>query len=115
MELCFNRDVSLWPLADVTTVLIHVRFRGVERTSGQARRMSAYDPGCVKTRCCCYDSPVILWGELMGRFVEEADRGQWSLLPECLDDFINEDNPVRVIHVFVAAFELAARRCEGGG
>ena len=24
----------------------------------------------------------------MGRFVEEADRGQWTLLPECLDDFI---------------------------
>ena len=26
----------------------------------------------------------------MGRFVEEADRGQWTLLPECLDDFIDE-------------------------
>jgi hypothetical protein len=23
---------------------------------------SAFDPGCVKTPCCCYDSPVILWG-----------------------------------------------------
>jgi transposase len=33
----------------------------------------------------------------MGRFVEEADRGQWMLLPECLDDFIDESNPVRVI------------------
>ena len=33
----------------------------------------------------------------MRRFVEEADRGQWTLLPECLDDFIDESNPVRVI------------------
>jgi hypothetical protein len=33
----------------------------------------------------------------MRRFVEEADRGQWTLLPECLDDFIDESNPVRLI------------------
>jgi transposase len=33
----------------------------------------------------------------MRRFVEEADRGQWTLLPECLDDFIDESNPVRVV------------------
>jgi hypothetical protein len=37
----------------------------------------------------------------MRRFVAEADRGQWTLLPECLDDFIDESNPVRVIDVFV--------------
>src|SRR5690349_6177044 len=43
----------------------------------------------------------------MGRFVEEADRGQWTLLPECLDDFIDESNPVRVIDAFVAALDLA--------
>jgi hypothetical protein len=30
----------------------------------------------------------------MRRFVEEADRGQRTLLPECLDDFIDENNPV---------------------
>ena len=39
----------------------------------------------------------------MGRFVEEADRGQWTLVPECLDDFIDESNPVRVIDAFVEA------------
>ena len=43
----------------------------------------------------------------MQRFVEEADRGQWTLLPECLDDFIDESNPVRVIDVFVDALDLA--------
>jgi transposase len=67
----------------------------------------------VKTPCCCYDSPVILLGELMRRFVEEADRGQWTLLPECLDDFIDESNPVRVIDVFVDALDLAEMSFEG--
>jgi transposase len=36
----------------------------------------------------------------MRRFVEEADRRQWTPLPECLDDFIDESNPVRVIDAF---------------
>src|ERR1700685_3384230 len=49
----------------------------------------------------------------MRRFVAEADRGQWTLLPECLDDFIGEDNPVRVIDVFVDALDLAAMSFEG--
>ena len=52
-------------------------------------------------------------GELMRRFVEEADRGQWTLLPECLDDFIDESNPVRVIDVFVEALDLAEMSFEG--
>src|ERR1700761_3401225 len=49
----------------------------------------------------------------MRRFVEEADRGQWTLLPECLDDFIDESNPVRVIDVFVEALDLAEMSFEG--
>jgi transposase len=48
----------------------------------------------------------------MRRFVE-ADRGQWTLLPECLDDFIDERNPVRVIDVFVDALDLAEMSFEG--
>ena len=48
----------------------------------------------------------------MKRFVEEADRGQWTLLPECLDDFIDESNPVRVIDAFVDALDLAELRFE---
>src|ERR1700682_4694802 len=52
-------------------------------------------------------------GELMRRFVEEADRGQCTLLPECLDDFIDESNPVRVIDVFVDALDLAEMSFEG--
>ena len=36
----------------------------------------------------------------MKRFTEGADRGQSTLFPECLEDWICEDNPVRVIDVF---------------
>src|ERR1700730_482685 len=49
----------------------------------------------------------------MRRFVEQADRGQWTLLPECLDDFIDGSNPVRVIDVFVDALDLAEMSFEG--
>src|SRR5215475_3909043 len=49
----------------------------------------------------------------MKRFVEGSDRGQWTLLPECLDDFIDESNPVRVIDVFVDALDLAEMSFEG--
>ena len=29
----------------------------------------------------------------MRRFIEGADRGQSTLLPECLDDWVDESNP----------------------
>src|SRR5258708_2620764 len=44
----------------------------------------------------------------MKRFVEGVDRGQSTLFPECLDDWIDEGNPVRVIDVFVDELELGA-------
>jgi transposase len=43
----------------------------------------------------------------MGRFVEGQDRGQITLFPDCLEDWIGEDNPVRVIDVFVEELGLA--------
>jgi transposase len=43
----------------------------------------------------------------MKRFVEGADRGQRTLFPECLEDWICEDNPVRVIDAFVDELDLA--------
>jgi len=49
----------------------------------------------------------------MMRSVEEADHRQWTLLPECLDDFIAESNPVRVIDVFVDTLDLAEMSFEG--
>ncbi len=42
----------------------------------------------------------------MGRFLEGQDRRQVALVPECLDDFVGEDNPVRVIDAFVGALDL---------
>src|SRR5882672_7446768 len=42
----------------------------------------------------------------MGRFVAGSDRSQTTLFPECLDDWIDEDNPVRAVDVFVDALEL---------
>jgi len=42
----------------------------------------------------------------MRRFVEGADRSQSTFFPECLEDWIDEDNPVRVIDVFVDELDL---------
>src|SRR5256886_10147137 len=46
----------------------------------------------------------------MKRFVEGMDRGQSTLFPECLEDGICEDNPVRVIDVFVGGLDLTEFR-----
>src|SRR5665648_558125 len=43
----------------------------------------------------------------MKRFVEGADRGQSTLFPERLETGMGEDNPVRVIEVFVDELDLA--------
>ena len=42
----------------------------------------------------------------MKRFVEGEDRRQGVLLPEFLDDYVGEDNPVRAIDVFVDELDL---------
>ncbi len=42
----------------------------------------------------------------MGRFVEAEDRRQSFLLPQSLDDYVTEDNPVRVIEVFIDELDL---------
>jgi transposase len=44
----------------------------------------------------------------MGRFIEGADRTQATLLPETIDDYVGEDNPVRVVDAFVDALDLVA-------
>src|SRR3981189_485486 len=49
----------------------------------------------------------------MRRFVEGTDRGQSTLFPECLEDWICEDNPVRVIDVFVDKLDLTELRFVG--
>ena len=42
----------------------------------------------------------------MKRFKEGVDRSQTTLFPERLEDWIDEDNPVRVIDVFVEGLDL---------
>jgi transposase len=42
----------------------------------------------------------------MKHFIEGEDRNQSTLFPECLEDYIAEDNPVRVIDVFVDELDL---------
>jgi transposase len=44
----------------------------------------------------------------MKRFVEGLDRSQSTLFPETLEDFVAEDNAVRVIEAFVEALDLGA-------
>jgi transposase len=42
----------------------------------------------------------------MKRFIVGEDRNQVALLPECLDDFVGPDNPVRVVEAFVDQLDL---------
>ena len=49
----------------------------------------------------------------MKRFIEGEDRSQSTLFPEHLDDYIAEDNPVRVIDVFVDELDLKGLGFEG--
>jgi transposase/macrodomain Ter protein organizer (MatP/YcbG family) len=49
----------------------------------------------------------------MRRFVEGIDRGQATLFPECLEDFIDEGNPVRVIDGFVDNLDLLGLGFDG--
>ncbi|MDO9334300.1 MAG: IS1182 family transposase, partial [Dehalococcoidales bacterium] len=49
----------------------------------------------------------------MSRFVEGEDRRQAALLPSCLDDYVAEDNPARVVDVFVDELDLLALGFDG--
>src|SRR6201987_2815049 len=49
----------------------------------------------------------------MKRFVEGEDRLQGALLPHCLDDYVTENNPVRVIEAFIDELDLATLGFDG--
>ena len=42
----------------------------------------------------------------MSRFIEGQDRSQVTLLPECLDDYVGEDNTVRVVDAFINELDM---------
>jgi transposase len=50
---------------------------------------------------------------VMGRFVEGEDRRQSLLLPESLDDYVTEGNPVRVVEAFIDALDLGVPGFDG--
>ena len=49
----------------------------------------------------------------MKRFIEGNERSQATLLPQYLDDYIAEDNPVRAVDAFVEELDLKALGFEG--
>ena len=67
--------------------------------------------GCVKT----LDLVLLpgLGGTRMKRFVEGQDRSQLILLPDCSDDYVGEDNPVRIVDAFIDELDLAALGFDG--
>src|SRR5262252_2853482 len=56
---------------------------------------------------------AICGGKSMKRFLVGADRGQSTLLPECLDEWIDESNSVRAVDAFVDALDLGKLGFEG--
>ena len=44
----------------------------------------------------------------MTRFIEGCDRRQRLLLPDCVDDYVGEDSPVRVVDAFIDELDLEA-------
>ena len=51
----------------------------------------------------------------MKRFIQGVHRGQSTLLPESLDDYVADTNPVRVVDVFVDATSLLDEKIKGAG
>jgi transposase len=49
----------------------------------------------------------------MKRFIEGEDRTQVTLLPACLEDYVEAENPVRVVEVFVEGLDLGELGFEG--
>ena len=49
----------------------------------------------------------------MHRFIDGEDRMQQALLPHSLEDYVGEENPVRVVEVFIDELDLAASGFSG--
>lgn len=50
----------------------------------------------------------IVAGTIMKRLIEGEARTEAALMPDCLDDYITEESPVRVVDVFVDELDLGA-------
>ena len=40
------------------------------------------------------------------KYIEGTDRNQLTFLPDCIEDYIDENNPVRVIDAFVNSLNM---------
>ena len=49
----------------------------------------------------------------MSGFIDEADRNQGTLLPERVDEYVSDENPVRIIDAFIGELDLAKLGFEG--
>ena len=52
-------------------------------------------------------------GQKMTRYIQGSDRSQVTLLPECLDDFVAQDNLVRVVDAVIGELDMVAMGVEG--
>jgi len=70
-----------------------------------AERVTASHRGCVITPDMV-GSPEDLGDLVMAGFIEGEERRGRLLLPDCLDDYVDKDNLVRVVDVFVDELDL---------
>jgi hypothetical protein len=52
--------------------------------------------------------PASKEGARRKRFIEGLVRSQTTLLPDCVDDYVEEENPARAVDAFVDMLDLAA-------
>ncbi|KPG99945.1 hypothetical protein AEQ67_09695, partial [Pseudomonas sp. RIT-PI-q] len=75
---------------------------------GKDAAVAAPGPECAKTwkQTLAMISQNLSQGSPMKRFIQGEHRGQSTLLPESLDDYVSDTNPVRVVDVFVDELDL---------
>ena len=56
-------------------------------------------------RVAAVQLPIMVIASIVGVWLFSIQ--QFMLLPECLDDFVGEDNPVRVVDAFIEELDLA--------
>src|SRR5437899_1162354 len=92
--------------ASVSQALERIRQASAVRTRGRSRMRESCMYGSVR-------GAPSNGRPYRDRFVEGVDRGQTTLFPECLEDWIDEGNPVRVIDAFVEKLDLSGLGFDG--
>src|SRR6202011_3059165 len=74
-----------------------------------------FSPGGFRGGRICSRIPKLggFGGLAMHRFIDGEDRLQQTLLPNSLEDYVSEEDPVRVIEVFIDELDLAASGFSG--